>query len=860
MTSQSDVLYEEDWAVLEGRFQHRPAKRQAKTPWQRRTDVYASRRTRLRNQKIAVFRTEEAGSENEGVENGGTPRKAKTPGKSKVNRLHSFHRQAFGAWLDCDLSAKRDGWTKLNRRYDGGALMKQQFLDEFGDPASQEPEKPPRKCPERQRRQVGHNVQPVDVKISSAATLASLEAVGILARFWPAAQIVQGMRVCKWLRTELSATAQHAILRSVSEPIRKEELVWAKMCGKMEWRDCIASTCQSTVPLTTNLKAVHSLEVTYAFEGTVRPKVMYRYYNLGQENLDVRTKGGMAILRSAMCAPHALVHLDLRGCCLQSHPAFAEIEALGFCARLRFLNLADNALGQPSLARESQLAALGRALAGLSNSLEHLDLSLNDLDADGVSALAAGIAGLKQLQFLSLLARPIGEGWTRAGVAGPGGTRHQVGLPVLRAEGAAFLASVLAHCPRIQHLELGNNLVGDAGALAVASAIAGCTQLRRLGLRRCGLETGAALEVGEMLKGVPLFVDLADNSQLDAGVLLHSLYGLQARWSGLDLSSTHCAPPQAWFVHQVGHWDIMATRDRAEGTGLVSVDLSAVTGPGMYKVLERMPLDGMQRLSLREAELRANALSPLSTLLELAHAIRHLDLNGCLSAALDQAGDDAAPKWEQLAAAMGALPALQSLDLGANFLGTQKVGVLAQVTGGFSALTALSLRRSDLKGKGCEGGGTCEKLLLLCPALRSIDLSDCGIDPANVTGLAMAVGERRARGWPALHLNFRDNPRAAWMERWRACRRRDAWGGQDGWECPRKLVKLLGEGGLSGLELSRGDAKARQEGSRQREWGEDWELACWLFGWRTWAYSETGLKAKEAIATAAANGLRVYSD
>eukprot|EP00961_Rhodomonas_salina_P045623 612645-Rhodomonas_salina.1 len=167
-TSQSDVLYEEDWAVLEGRFQHRPAKRQATTNWQRRTD---------------------AGSENEGVENGGTPRKAKTAGKSKVNLLHSFHQQAFGAWLDCDLSAKRDRWTKLNRHYDGWALMKQQFLDEFGDPASQEPE-----CPERQRRQVSHNVQPVDVKISSAAMLALLQAVGILARFWPAAQIVQGMR------------------------------------------------------------------------------------------------------------------------------------------------------------------------------------------------------------------------------------------------------------------------------------------------------------------------------------------------------------------------------------------------------------------------------------------------------------------------------------------------------------------------------------------------------------------------------------------------------------------------------------------------------------------------------------------
>ena len=115
--------------------------------------------------------------------------------------------------------------------------------------------------------------------------------------------------------------------------------------------------------------------------------------------------------------------------------------ALGGQKSLFKLELSNMSLGAEGA------AVLGPCVAGLGNSLQHLNLSNNRLMNAGAGYFAKAIGALTCLEVLDVGGNDIGE------------------------KGARILAAGLVNCKRLACLRTSGNLVGDAGMIAISQAL-----------------------------------------------------------------------------------------------------------------------------------------------------------------------------------------------------------------------------------------------------------------------------------------------------------------------------------------------------------------------------------------------------
>eukprot|EP00961_Rhodomonas_salina_P271978 3675190-Rhodomonas_salina.1 len=129
---------------------------------------------------------------------------------------------------------------------------------------------------------------------------------------------------------------------------------------------------------------------------------------------------------------------------------------------------------------------LARVL-GDCKALAHLDMSGNQIGAEGAGPLSRVLGGCTTLAHLSLIGNAIGvEGASRlAGVLG--GCKALANLDLsqnmIGAEGAGHLAGALGRCKELANVDLSWNKIGAEGAGAFARALGKCKTLAHLSLQ-----------------------------------------------------------------------------------------------------------------------------------------------------------------------------------------------------------------------------------------------------------------------------------------------------------------------------------------------------------------------------------------
>ena len=243
-----------------------------------------------------------------------------------------------------------------------------------------------------------------------------------------------------------------------------------------------------------------------------------------------------------------------------------------------------------------------------------------------------------------------------------------------RSTGVHDLAQALQNTPSLRHLSLAANGIHDGGAQSLISALAACTGLTRLDLSNNHIRH-LGPDVARHLASVHELY-LAWN-QLD-GQNLPCLHGL-ARLRRIDLThnnlseaSVACLPPPST---------------------LTALDLSWNTLPGLPRLLVGLQrCHGLQSLCLNYARLSNGDAEHLDHLPLVCPGLRVLELRGNL---LTSTG------VRQVFESMALAPHLRSLDLSSNRAFPHSTAAPAVlVRGSFSRLTRLGLSALKLAGWG----------------------------------------------------------------------------------------------------------------------------------------------------------------
>ncbi|KAF8069620.1 RANGAP1 [Scenedesmus sp. PABB004] len=234
--------------------------------------------------------------------------------------------------------------------------------------------------------------------------------------------------------------------------------------------------------------------------------------------------------------------------------AAVAAEALRSVAHcLEHADMSDIIAGRPE---DEALEALRLVAGGLSAAkLRHLNLSDNALGEKGVRAAAAALQH-PGLEFLALqnVGASVHACKAVEELLPPGGALSGLHLfnNMSGDEGAGHIARLLARCPRMADFKMASSRVGAAGGIAIARALAAGGALVRLDLSDNPLTEEVAPALAACLSAAPALahLNLNDTSLTDAGVatVCGALAGAAPRLASLELALNEVTPDGAAHV------------------------------------------------------------------------------------------------------------------------------------------------------------------------------------------------------------------------------------------------------------------------------------------------------------------------
>jgi len=578
---------------------------------------------------------------------------------------------------------------------------------------------------------VGHPDQDQDASKSIAVAVGKKARVGIddggtakmdylhhlprllLGRIWPPERIVMGLRVCRWLHTELTAAAPHAVLKATEN-----------------------------VDTTTPADLVKTL---YAFR---KCRVLLHWDSPTNRDTVV---AGVSVAVSLGCT-ESIVHVDVGESKLGAKRAAALFQALGECSAIETLNL-----------EEIRLCDYGAvtlcSVLRSSEKLTHISLKDNRGIGDGGAALLAdALVECKALRHLDLSNCKLGTFAMRKLAVMMGHCTRLEHLSLadnhIRVLGASSLSKGLVLCPNFKHLDLSENKIGEAGVLCIAKGLDGLTCLTHLNLAGVfDSGSGSMLVVSDLVPRLPSLQYLNINScplvlPVDQAVWAIQRIGMCAKLRHLDMSNSisECSLEGLQGCSTLTHLN------------LSGMELGTHAAMDLASVLPHMP--ELSYLDLYRNEFHGNR--ELAVVIGSCSRLTYLDLglSGISSADLDlrkcvgltflclddlrigEAGTVTLAEWLPLLSALkelhlahnaisdtgvrrlcAVLPqstALHSLDLSSNAIGDCGAATLSGILGRLLSLSWLALHRNrigDLGALRLAGG------MIQCPTLSTCTIT-----------------------------------------------------------------------------------------------------------------------------------------
>eukprot|EP00288_Rhodomonas_lens_P015203 CAMPEP_0177693554 /NCGR_PEP_ID=MMETSP0484_2-20121128/2461_1 /TAXON_ID=354590 /ORGANISM="Rhodomonas lens, Strain RHODO" /LENGTH=798 /DNA_ID=CAMNT_0019204371 /DNA_START=60 /DNA_END=2457 /DNA_ORIENTATION=- len=550
--------------------------------------------------------------------------------------------------------------------------------------------------------------------------LKELHQLGLLEKVWPWDRVVLGLRVCKWLRSDLQCPTIRGVLlasscRCAGSKVEDicETLVHPSFNGKevhVQWRG------QGRVSTNALLHAVKGAA------GAQRSVAILKITHLDLGHNDIE-KHGSERLAEVLALQTTIQYLGLRGNCFSHVEASVLGQSLRLCRGLTHLDLGENQLG------ERGAAYLATCLR-LCTALQHLDLTSNRVGTAGVELLVSGLVECKSFAHLGLADNNIfAPGANTLSVILRGCTSFQhLDLSRNRIHDTAEkLFVAVGQSVSLSHLDLHSNNIGDDGAAYLADVLGECESLSYLDLNDCRIGDGGLRNIASVLAVCKALAHL-DLGRNDFGTLgchiLASQVAACARlaYFGLDAIS-----------------DVTGSRVASDAIGALVSGLSNCQHLA-HLALSRIELgaEGAARLAewlgwlpLTNLDLAGNqigdlGMSAVAKPLQRLTALTQLDL---------QCNRIGASGAEQLSLSMRACPALRVLKLSENEMGDAGARALAEGLPPLQKLQYLSLAATD--DLSATGVGHVTAGLRLCPAFAELDLH------ANQVGVVLnSVGDQ----------------------------------------------------------------------------------------------------------------------
>ncbi|EKX48265.1 hypothetical protein GUITHDRAFT_136783 [Guillardia theta CCMP2712] len=255
----------------------------------------------------------------------------------------------------------------------------------------------------------------------------------LLRELWPEDKVIAGRRVCRFLRRELLKVKSLVIRASTLPSHSSSWSILPKYEGSIEFYGMRLGGI------------VDSLIVPAVIEGWKGPSVL----NLVDSH--IKREGAESLSQALARCGGTIKRLELDGNYVGRMGISRLSVALTHCRNLTFLSLGRNLIGDKGI---------GHLVSSLLFCpLQHLDLSINYIGAEGAAKLASVLPHLSMLEVLILFGNP------------------------LKDEGVEKISKVLLQCFLLQRLDLSVNGIGAEGAGRLALALPSCTRLRSLNLR-----------------------------------------------------------------------------------------------------------------------------------------------------------------------------------------------------------------------------------------------------------------------------------------------------------------------------------------------------------------------------------------
>ncbi|NDE14282.1 hypothetical protein EBZ80_05055 [bacterium] len=498
-------------------------------------------------------------------------------------------------------------------------------------------------------------------------------------------------------------------------------------------------------------------------------RILPEYTNLKHIDLSGNRIGAERAVGLAGCLPRRLRSLVLRDNRLGDRGVTVIAGQLSGLSRLEVLDLGENRIRNGG-------ASLAAGLAGCP-ALRSLGLGMNDLDDNGITAVAGAFQSLTKLETLNLSGN-------RFGVAGTAAVADAFRyLPVLRtldlsvnslgSEGAAAVADALRHVPVLTSLDLSSCEIETEGAMVVAAALPALKRLARLAVASNGMEAAGAAAIVSALPPSVRWLDLSYNQIEDEGV--EAVAGGLGRIKELDLSGNGFTDEGIAILVP---WLRGGLRSLALGGRVLGAGGVAAVATTFSAALVRLDLSGtyfgaagartiagsLYGLVLTELDLSRCNLGPHGTLL-LSRTISSLERLTSLDLSQNKMGSDGAVA---LARALPACRSLARLGLNYNRFGLVEAGagtrlsralrldqhgrlfgMLNRDMTGIRAIAAALRRLPEIVSLDLAGNFLYDEGAVLVAAsvprgLAVLDLSHNRIGRSGVRRIAEALGNRPA--------------------------------------------------------------------------------------------------------------------
>lgn len=251
------------------------------------------------------------------------------------------------------------------------------------------------------------------------------------------------------------------------------------------------------------------------------PIVVPRLRSLRLQNLNATGIQALAMgLRSAL----QLELLHLQFCTLDESSTRVIVEGLRLVRGLKQLVLRNIWDDEDGTLADADARRFSAEILPLVPQLEHLDLACNDFGEDGTRAVIEGLRWVPRLQHLDISRSSCGGSAACALTAGLQLVPHLRHLVLINCglgeDGSRFLAGGLRSVPKLQHLNLWSNELGEAGTRALSEGLRSLSQLHSLdlGSNSIGGE-GCFGAITDVLRATPALqhLELRENRLTEAG-------------------------------------------------------------------------------------------------------------------------------------------------------------------------------------------------------------------------------------------------------------------------------------------------------------------------------------------------------